>query len=68
MVSMNKYKSFNNTSLRQNAKLIGISQSYLFDILNGKKGCSYEVADKIIKLYDVDFEVIVTKRFKVLRS
>lgn len=65
---MNKYKSFNNTSLRENARLIGISPSYLSDILNGKKGCSFEVINKIIKLYKVEVEEKHTIRYKVIQE
>lgn len=65
---MNKYESFNNASLRENAKLIGISASYLSDILNGKKGCNFEVINKIIKLYKVDVEEKRTIRYKVIQN
>lgn len=64
---MKKYKSFNNTTIRENAKLIGISASYLSDILNGKKGCNFEVINKIIKLYKVEVEEKHTIRYRVIQ-
>ena len=48
------------------ANEIGISKSYLCEILKGKKGCSYEVMCKIVKRYPninfLDF-MILNPRF-----
>lgn len=40
-----------NKSQNEIAKEIGISKSYLSDILNGKKGCSHWLMEKILKYY-----------------
>lgn len=40
-----------NKSQNEIAKEIGISKSYLSDILNGKKGCAYWLMMKILKYY-----------------
>lgn len=52
-----------------NAKLIGISQSFLSDILKGKKGCDEITMNKIKALYpDVDFYNFVKPRYKIKRE
>ena len=40
-----------NKTQNEIAKEIGISKSYLSDILNGKKGCSHWLMMKILKYY-----------------
>lgn len=40
-----------NKTLKENAKEIGVSISYLSEILRGKKGCSYVVMQRILKYY-----------------
>ena len=56
-----------NKSLRQIAKELNISCGYLSDILNGKKGCSYELINKI-QVYkpNIIIEKNVKIRYKVI--
>lgn len=56
-------------SLRSIAKELGISPSYLSDILNGKKGCSEELMNKI-KIYykSLEFYNFVEPRYKVVKE
>lgn len=53
-------------SLRNIAKSLEISPSYLSDILNGKKGCSKELMNKI-KIYysNLEFYNFIKPRYKV---
>lgn len=47
------------SSLKENAKTLGISISYLSDILNGKKGCSEDLMLNIKFLYpNLDFTLL----------
>lgn len=56
-------------SLRETAIKLGISPSYLSDILNGKKGCSEELMNKIKKYYkDLEFYNFVEPRYKVVKE
>lgn len=53
-------------SLRTIAKELGISPSYLSNIINGKKGCTKELMEKIKKYYpNLDFYNFVEPRYKV---
>ena len=50
------------------AKEIGINKSYLSEILNGKKGCSALVKEKILKYYpDLEFSLF-NPRYKLKRK
>lgn len=53
-------------TMRQIAKELNISSGYLSDVLNGKKGCSEELKDKIKKYYpDLKFYIFTKPRYKV---
>lgn len=55
-------------SLREIAKELEISPSYLSNILNEKKGCSKELMNKIKKYYpNLDFYNFIEPRYKVKR-
>ena len=51
-----------NKNLKENSKKLGISVSYLSDILNGKKGCAYWLMKTILKYYpnlkETDFKIL----------
>ena len=52
------------------AKEIGISKSYLSDILNGKKGCAHWLMQEILKYYPNlknDFKLL-NPRYKVVKD
>ena len=50
------------------SKQLGISKSYLSDIINGKKGCSKELMTEIKKCYpDLDFYIFTKPRYKIKR-
>lgn len=54
-----------NKSLRQIASELNISVGYLSEILNGKKGCSQEIMNKIKIFYpNLQFEIF-NPRYKV---
>ena len=56
-------------SLRQVAKELNISVSYLSDILNGKKGCNEELMNKIKEYYpNLEFYIFTKPRYKVLNN
>lgn len=56
-------------SLRQVAKELNISISYLSDILNGKKGCDKELMNKIKEYYpNLEFYIFTKPRYKVLNN
>lgn len=56
-------------SLRQVAKELNISVSYLSDILNGKKGCNEELMNKIKEYYPyLEFYIFTKLRYKVLNN
>lgn len=56
-------------SLRNIAKELNISPSYLSDILNGNKGCSEELMLKIKKYYPkLDFYNFIKPRYKVRKD
>ena len=56
-------------SLRQVAKELNISVSYLSDILNGKKGCNEELMNKIKEYYPyLEFYIFTKPRYKVLNN
>ena len=55
-----------NKSLSEIAKELGISKSYLSEILNGKKGCSEELMNKLKEYYpELNFYISTKPRFKV---
>ena len=57
-----------NKSLSEIAKELGISKSYLSEILNGKKGCSEELMNKLKEYYPtLKFYVFTKPRFKVIK-
>lgn len=51
-----------NKTLKEISKEIGISTSYLSDILRGKKGCSYVIMQRVLKYYsnlkETDFRIL----------
>lgn len=52
------------------AKEIGISKSYLSDILNGKKGCAHWLMQEILKYYPNlknNFKLL-NPRYKVVKD
>lgn len=54
-------------SIRQIAKELNVSASYLCDVLNGKKGCNEEFMNKIKKYYpDLQFYIFNKPRYKVI--
>lgn len=56
-------------SLTYISKEIGISKSYLSDIINGKKGCSKELVNEIKKYYpNLEFYVFTKPRYKVRKE
>ena len=58
-----------NNSMSANAKILGIAQSYLSEILNGKKGCDEELMNKILELYpDLQFYIFTKPRYKVMKK
>ena len=58
-----------NKSLSKIAKELGISKTYLSEILSGKKGCSEELMYKIQEYYPtLEFYIFTKPRFKVVRS
>lgn len=54
-----------NKSQNEIAKEIGISKSYLSDILNGKKGCNAIIKEKILKFYPALKFKILNPRYLV---
>lgn len=51
------------------SKELGISKSYLSDIINGKKGCSKELMKKIKKYYlNLEFYIFTKPRYKVKKE
>lgn len=55
-------------TLREIAKELNISVSYLSDILNGKKGCNEELMKKIKEYYpQLEFYIFTKPRYKILR-
>ncbi|MBE6152679.1 MAG: helix-turn-helix transcriptional regulator [Firmicutes bacterium] len=58
-----------NKSLRQIAKELNISVSYLSDILNGKRGCNEELMNKIKEYYsNLEFYIFTKPRYKVIKG
>ena len=56
-------------SLRQVAKELNISISYLSDILNSKKGCNEELMNKIKEYYqNLEFYIFTKPRYIVLNN
>lgn len=57
-----------NKSQNEIAKELGISKTYLSEILNGKKGCSEELMYKIKEYYPtLEFYIFTKPRFKVIK-
>ena len=55
-------------SMRQIAKELNISVSYLSEILNGKKGCNEELMNKIKEYYpNLQFYIFIKPRYKVIK-
>lgn len=53
-------------SLRKVAQELNISSGYLSDILNGKKGCSKDLMEKIKEYYsNLEFYIFNEPRYKV---
>jgi plasmid maintenance system antidote protein VapI len=52
-------------SLRKIAKEVGISKSYLSELLNGKKAIKEDMYIKLKKYYDLKLEVVLKQTFKV---
>jgi transcriptional regulator with XRE-family HTH domain len=56
-------------SLRQIARELKISPSYLSDILKGKIGCSEDLMNKIKEYYpQLEFYVFTKPRYKVVNN
>lgn len=55
-------------SLRQIAKELNISCSYLSDILNSKKGCNEILMNKVKEYYpNLKFYIFTEPRYKVIK-
>ncbi len=59
------YKS---KSQNQIAKELGISKSYLSDILNGKKGCNTDLKEKLLQYYPNLKFIVYNPRWKIMRG